>query len=153
MIGIPFRRAIGVGSALGAAILLAACAQTSSPPQQVRTDNPSVTYKYLGDQELISANQKAVTYCNQFNAVPTTKTITETSDGMKQVVFDCVPGSAPTARGTPPSTSYTYTTDQELLLAQRNAELYCREHGSLRAVSSISTDADGSKTLTARCAP
>lgn len=156
MIGTTFRRALGAGLVLGSALFVAACAQQqSSPPQQVRTENPSVTYKYLGDQELISANQKAVAYCNQFQAVPSTQMISETSDGMKQVVFDCVP-STPAMQPSAtymPGTTYTYRTDQELLTAQRNADLYCLNQANQRAVSSVVSNADGSKTLTSRCVP
>lgn len=155
MIGTTFKRAFGVGLALGSALFVAACAQQTSPPQQVRTENPSVTYKYLGDQELISANQKAVQYCAPFQAVPTTRMISETSDGMKQVIFDCVP-STPALQPAAtymPGTSYTYRTDQELLSAQRNADLYCLNQGNQRAVSTVVANADGSKTLTSRCVP
>lgn len=141
---------------LGTTLLVAACAQQSSPPQQVRTDNPSVTYKYLGDQELISANQKAVVYCNQFNAVPSTKMISETSDGLKQVVFDCAPTTTPGLMPAPtysPTTSFNYRSDQELLTGARNAEIYCMNQGNQRAVSTVTTNMDGTKTLSSRCVP
>lgn len=141
---------------LGTTLLVAACGTQSSPPQQVRTDNPSVTYKYLGDQELISANQKAVVYCNQFHSVPSTKVISETSDGLKQVVFDCVPTTTPGLMPAPtysPTTSYTYRTDQELLTGSRNAEIYCMNQGNQRAVSTVMTNPDGTKTLSSRCVP
>ena len=150
------RHAARAAIVLGSTLLVAACAQQSSPPQQVRTDNPSVTYKYLGDQELISANQKAVVYCNQFQAVPSTKMISETSDGLKQVVFDCVPTSTPgmtPTSGYTPGTSFTYRTDQELLSGSRNAELYCMNNGNQRAVSTVVANADGTKTLSSRCVP
>lgn len=155
MIGTTFRRALGAGLVLGSALLVAACAQQTSPPQQVRTENPSVTYKYRGDQELISANQKAVAYCTQFQGVPSTKMISETSDGMKQVVFDCVPSTPalqPSA-GYVPGTTYTFRTDQELLTAQRNADLYCLNNNNQRSVSSVVANPDGSKTLSSRCVP
>ncbi len=150
------RHAARAAIVLGTTLLAAACAQQSSPPQQVRTDNPSVTYKYLGDQELISANQKAVVYCNQFQSVPSTKVISETSDGLKQVVFDCVPTTTPGLMPAPsysPATSYTYRTDQELLAGSRNAEIYCMNQGNQRAVSTVMTNPDGSKTLSSRCVP
>lgn len=155
MIGTTFTRAAGVALVLGSALFVTACAQQSSPPQQVRTENPSVTYTYLGDQELISANQKATLYCTQFQAVPSTKMISETADGKKQVVFDCVP-STPALQPSAsymPGTSHTVRTDQELLSAQRNADLYCLNQGNQRAVSTVAANADGSKTLSSRCVP
>lgn len=150
------RSAARTAIVLGSTLLVAACAQPSQPAQQVRTDNPSVTYKYLGDQELISANQKAVVYCNQFKSVPSTKTISETSDGLKQVVFDCVPTSTPGMTPAPtysPDTSFTYRNDQELLTGSRNAEIYCMKNGNQRAVSTVVTNSDGTKTLSSRCVP
>lgn len=150
------RQAVRAGLVVGAVSLLAACAQQTAPPQQVRTENPSVTYRYLGDQELVNANQKAVVYCSQFQAAPSTRQISETPDGLKQVVFDCLPTTAPGMQPSSryiPGTTYTYRTDQELLTASRNAELYCQNHGNQRAVTSIVTNTDGTKTLSARCQP
>ena len=46
---------------------VASCAPSNSL-QQVKTSNPSVTYEYRGDQELLQAQQNAVTFCNQYQS-------------------------------------------------------------------------------------
>jgi hypothetical protein len=43
--------------ALPAVMLLSACVTPSSPPAQVGASNPTVTYVYRGDDELIKAYQ------------------------------------------------------------------------------------------------
>jgi hypothetical protein len=48
---------------------VASCAPSHSL-QQVKTSNPSVTYEYRGDQELLQAQQNAVTFCNQYGSAP-----------------------------------------------------------------------------------
>src|SRR5262249_12008833 len=116
--------------------------------------NPTVTYKYRGDQELLQANQNAVTYCNQYRSVPQTMDISNDSDGSKVVRFDCVPSTAVVPVTTfNPNLAYNYTTDQDLLSASRNAQIYCLNNGNQRATTTAVTNADGTKTVTFQCAP
>ena len=53
-------------------LIVTSCAPQYSSPQQVQASNPTVTYKYHNDQELIEVNQTAVTFCNQYRAAPAT---------------------------------------------------------------------------------
>jgi hypothetical protein len=128
-----------------------------APPhslQQVRTTNPSVTYTYSGDEELLQAQQNAVTFCRQYNSTPAPARITRSSSGGNNVVFECSPNLpiAPLPQQTlGPNLTYTYRTDQELLEASRNAEAYCANHGSQRVISNITANADGSKTVIFQC--
>ncbi len=60
--------------------------------QQVKTSNPSVTYEYRGDQELLQAQQNAVTFCNQYGSAPRPARFTTGSNGQSNnVVFECDP--------------------------------------------------------------
>jgi hypothetical protein len=82
---------LNVGAAVVlAGLLAAACTPIYSAPEQVETQNPSVTYKYNTDQELVQANQNASTYCNRYQSVPRTTNFSSDPDGSKVVVFDCV---------------------------------------------------------------
>lgn len=135
-------------------LMVASCAPMYSSPQQVKASNPSVTYKYRGDQELVQANQNATTFCNRYQSVPRTASFANDPDGSKVVVFECVqtPSAAP-----PPQFSsnltYNYRTDQELLDASRNAQIYCMNNGSQQVLSNIVTNANGTKTVTFQCSP
>ena len=140
---------------IAAGFLLTACAPVNSPPQQVQAQNPTVTYKYRGDQELLQANQSAMTYCSQYRAVARTTNISSDSNGSKTVVFDCMPTTSETVSTVQPlnnNLGYTYHSDQELLDASRNADIYCANNGSGRAVATVVTNLDGSKTVTFQCA-
>lgn len=154
-----FRKAaIGTTAAL-AALMLASCAITprSSSPQQVAESNPTVTYKYRNDDELIQANQRAVTFCNQHQALPQARSESFSIDenGNKFVVFECLPGSSVIAatplRRSDSEISYNVRTDQELLNASRDAQVYCLNIGSPEMDSHIVTHSDNSKTVTFRC--
>lgn len=143
-----------------AAGTLAACAG-SPGPRQVRAENPSITYTYRTDQDLVQASQNAANYCAQYQSVQRTSRITNNADGTNTVIFDCVKMattvSAP-AVVTPvpvpatPGMTYTYRTDQELLDASRNAESYCMRYGT-PMTSSIMTNPNGTKTVTFQCGP
>jgi hypothetical protein len=161
MISYPNRlrqAAIGTSVAL-AALMLASCVTSprSSSPEQVAQSNPTVTYKYRNDDELIQANQRAVLFCNQHQGVPQPRveSFTTDSDGNKLVEFECLPGSsvvAATALRQPNSDlSYNFRTDQDLLNASRDAQVYCLNNGSPQVESTIVTHSDGSKTVTFRC--
>jgi hypothetical protein len=136
-----------------AMLLATACVPQNVPPQEVQARNPSVTYKYRGDQELLQANQNAVTYCSQYQSTPRTVSIDDTGDGQKVVVFQCVAmgPAVPSAPPYNPNLAYNYNTDQGLIDASRNADNYCMANGSQRAVSTIVTNTNGSRTVTFQC--
>jgi hypothetical protein len=141
---------------IAAGFLLTACVPQNEPPQQVQAANPTVTYKYRGDQELLQANQSAMTYCSQYRSIARTTNISSDSNGSKTVQFDCVPNTATsetvsTLQPLSSNPGYTYHTDQELLDASRNADIYCANNGSQRAVGTVVTNIDGSKTVTFQC--
>ncbi len=141
-------------------LALAACAQPYSEPQQVQVSNPSVTYKYRTDQELVQANDRAAAYCSTYQSTHRTATFGTDPDGSKRVVFDCVKSAAVAAPPTvavapsmPPNQTYTYFTDQELLDASRSAQNYCMSRGSSQVSSTITTNPNGSRTATFQCVP
>ena len=150
-----FRRSLKWGAAtMLTASLAASCAPHYSSPEQVQANNPSVTYKYSGDQELVQANQNAATFCNRYQSVPRTANFANDPDGGKVVVFECVQTSA--AIPPPqfnPNLAYNYRTDQELLDSSRNAQIYCVNNGSPQVISNIVTNANGTKTVTFQCSP
>jgi hypothetical protein len=135
-----------------AALLVASCSLPGSP-KQVDSANPSVTYKYSNDDQLIEANQRAITYCNQFESFPRSQSFTKAADGSNIVIFECVNSTLATASTNQPNSGliYNYRTDQELLDASRNAQVYCVNHGSPEMDSTIVANSNGSKTVTFRC--
>ena len=150
-----FRQFRGVSIALLAAGSLAACTTTTpSSPQAVQATNPSVTYNYRTDQELVTANNNAMTFCNQYSTAPRTYNITNNSDGTKTVVFECVRTTAAPAPAPVPNPNvltYSYRTDQELVAASQTASTYCMQNGSLPMTSRVTTNADGSRTVAFQC--
>jgi hypothetical protein len=142
--------------ALFATCLLAGCASPDSPPQQVQSSNPNVTYRYRGDNELLQADQKANAYCSQYHSIAQTANIKTESDGSKTVVFDCVASATTVVPATQPlgsNMAYSYTTDQDLLVASQNAQTYCQANGSQRAVTTTVMNTDGTKSLSFQCVP
>ena len=139
-----------------ATVAIASCAPSHSL-QQVKTSNPSVTYEYRGDQELLQAQQNAVTFCNQYQSAPRPARFTSgPNDGSNNVVFECdpnLPTAAPPQQASGPNLTYSYRTDQDLLDASWSAQTYCMNNGSQRAVSDIRTNTDGSRTVTFQCTP
>ena len=152
------RRSFTLGAAAIATGLLAGCAAPSTGPRQVRADNPSVTYNYRTDQELLQASQSAAAYCAQYQSVERTSRIVSNSNGTNTAVFDCL--KTPTTTVTPvaapvpvqPAMTYTYRTDQELLDASRNAEAYCMRYAT-PMTSTIVSNPNGTKTVTFQCGP
>jgi hypothetical protein len=147
-----FRRFRGLNVALLAAGVAASCGPLPSSQQPVQSSNPSVTYSYRTDQELLQANQNATTYCGQYQTAPRTGTLTNNPDGSKTVVFECVRTAAPPAPPPAnPNLSHTYRTDQELVQASQTAGAYCLKYGSQPMTSRMVTNSDGTKTVTFQC--
>ena len=142
-----------VTTAAIAALMTASCVSTRSSPQQVEVSNPTVTYKYRNDDQLIEANQRAMTYCDQYQSFPQTQNIGRDSDGSNIVVFECVARSAFPApqRQLNSDLTYNYRTDQQLLDLSRDAQIYCLNSGQPEMDSNIVVNSDGSKTVTFRC--
>jgi hypothetical protein len=140
-------------AAVLAGLLLSSCVPQYSSPQQVQASNPSVTYTYRSDQDLVQTNQTAATFCSRYQSVPRAANFTNNPDGSKAVIFECVPTIAPVAPSPQfnPNVAYNYRTDQELLDASRNAQIYCMNNGSPQTISNIVTNSDGSKTVTFQC--
>jgi hypothetical protein len=139
--------------ALFAAGALTSCATFPSSQQPVQSSNPSVTYNYRTDQELLRANQNATAYCSPYQTVPRTVSMTNNPDGSKAVLFECVRTTLPAPVPTLPSQSYSYRTDQELVQASQTASASCPKYSSQPMTSSIVTNSDGTKTVTFQCGP
>ena len=138
-------------AAVLAGLIVASCGPEFSSPEEVQTSNPSVTYKYRNDQELVQANQSAAIFCNRYQSIPRTVNFATDPDGSRLVIFECVPPSGAPPLQYNPNLTYNYRTDQELLDASWNAQTYCRNSGSQQVISNIVTNSDGSKTITFRC--
>jgi hypothetical protein len=147
-----------------AAVALASSCAASHSPQQVRAQNPSVTYTYSGDEELLRAAQNAGTFCSQYNSTPGPARIVTDTNGVRSAIFECGPRTtvpvvvaqptAPAVVAQPavvPNLSYSYRTDEELLSAARTAQTYCTNSNSLAVVSTITPNTDGSKTVAFQC--
>jgi hypothetical protein len=141
-----------------AAMAVASCTSSSSPSshslQQVEASNPTVTYEYAGDEELLEAQQEAVAFCSQYRSTARPARITSGSEGRADnVVFECDPNlpvtAPPEVRGS--DLAYSYQNDQELLAAWRNAQTYCTDSGRQQAVPNIRTNSDGSRTVVFQC--
>jgi hypothetical protein len=146
-----FRRVNVWTVALLAAGAVASCGPLPSSQQPVQSSNPSVTYNYRTDEELLQANRNATAYCSQYQTAPRTASITNNPDGSKAVVFECVRTTLPAPPPPPPSLSYTYRTDQELVQASQTASAYCAKYGSQPMTSTMATNPDGSRTVTFQC--
>lgn len=155
-------RAAGAFAAIAAAgLTVAACTGPAAAPTQVQANNPSVTYTYRSDQDLIQANRAAATHCARYSAVPQTTRFIGEPSGERSVVFECVP-AAPVVAVAPvavqpavPATalSFTYTQDQELLQGTRSAQLQCANAGMQPTLTGIVTNVNGTKTATYQCVP
>jgi PBP1b-binding outer membrane lipoprotein LpoB len=134
-------------------LFLASCAQPTSSPEQVQSSNPSVTYNYHNDQELLQVDHSATTYCTQYRSLPQAINFKPDPTGGNDVVFQCVPATTiDTSQGpVNPNLTYTYENDTQLLTASRNAQSYCMTNGSSQVSSNITTNMDGTKTVTFQC--
>lgn len=146
-----FRRVNVWTVALLVAGAVASCGPLPSSQQPVQSSNPSVTYNYRTDEELLQANRNATVYCSQYQTAPRTASITNNPNGSKAVVFECVRTTLPAPPPPPPSLSYTYRTDQELVQASQTAGAYCAKYGSQPMTSTMATNPDGSRTVTFQC--
>jgi hypothetical protein len=135
--------------ATAATLMLAGC-HARHEPREVAAANPTVTYHYRGDQELLQANEKAETYCAQYKSVPRTVHVSRSDDG-RSVEFECVPTTSMTTVETyNPNTPYPYHSDEELLTTSRGAQRYCTAHGG-QATETITTAPDGTHSVTYSC--
>jgi hypothetical protein len=146
-----FRRVRELSIALLVAGAVASCGPLPSSQQPVQSSNPSVTYNYRTDEDLLQANQNATTYCGQYQTAPRTATLTSNADGSKTVGFECVRGALPAPAPVNPNLTYTYRTDQELVQASQNAGAYCQKYGSQPMTSRMVTNSDGTRTVTFQC--
>ncbi len=135
------------------ALLVASCAQPSSSPEQVQSSNPSVTYNYHNDQELLQVDHSATTYCTQYRSLPQAVNFKPDPNGGNDVAFQCVPATTTENSQEPvnPNLTYTYESDTDLLTASRNAQTYCMNNGSSQVSSNITSNTDGTKTVTFQC--
>jgi hypothetical protein len=119
--------------------------------------NPTVTYEYRNDGELIQANQRAVTFCQERQALPQAEKFSRDADGRDIVVFECVPASSLAStipmHQTGSDQRYDFRTDQDLLDVSRDAQVYCLKYGAPEMDSNIVVNSNGSKTVTFRCRP
>jgi hypothetical protein len=142
-------------AAVLATVAVAACTSSSHSLQQVRASNPSVTYEYAGDEELLEAQQNAAAFCGQYQAAALPARLTPgSSGGSNHVVFECdpnLPAAAPPQEVVGSDLTYDYRSDQELLDASRSAHAYCTDNGWQQAAPSIRTNTDGSRTVLFHC--
>jgi hypothetical protein len=136
-----------------AVVMMASCAATrSSSPKQIATSNPTVTYQYRSDDELIQANRRAIAFCEPHQSLPQAQSFSTDSEGRRVVVFECVRTQTNAAVALSDSDlRYNYRTDQELLKVSRNSQVHCVNSGKPEMDSNIVVNADGSKTVTFHC--
>lgn len=152
---LQLRKAIIGTTAALAAVMMSSCVSTRpSSLRRVASTNPTVTYQYRSDDELIQANQRAITYCQQTQSMPQAQSFSNDPDGRHVVVFECVPQLQRTqTKNADVPLRYDYRTDAELLDASRNAQVYCSRIGKPQMQSNIMVNSDGSKTVTFDCSP
>lgn len=145
-------RQLGFAVAVSAAAVLAtSCAAPHSAPKQVQASNPTVTYKYRNDDELVQTNQLASTFCERYQSIPHAVRFTTDADHQNVVVYECATTAGPSPSTFNPKLTYTYRTDQELLNGSQNAQSYCLKNGSSRVDSNIVRNGDGTRTVTFKC--
>ena len=122
-----------------------------SSPKQIEASNPTVTYKYHNDDELIQTNQLAATFCDRYQSAPQPVNFTADAAGDRVVVFECVATSMPGRSYSNSDLTYTYRTDKELMDVSRNARAYCMNSGASQVVSNVVSNGNGTKTVTFQC--
>jgi hypothetical protein len=86
-----FLKANAQTAILLAGLAVTACAPRYSAPVQVAASNPTVTYQYRNDGDLLQANQNAVGFCGQYQASPRQLRFGEGPNG-RIVEFECIQG-------------------------------------------------------------
>jgi hypothetical protein len=142
--------AICAATALAAA-LVASCSSHEFAPTQIQASNPTVTYKYHNDDELVQTNQLASEFCSHYQSMPRAERFTKDSDHDNVVVYECVATSRSNMPNFNPDLTYTYRTDQEILDGSQNAQAYCVNKGSSQVASHIERNNDGTRTVTFQC--
>ena len=133
-------------------VMMTSCASTRSSPKQVATSNPTVTYQYRNDDDLVQANQRAIKFCEPYQSLPQAKSCSTDTEGRKVVVFECIQSLQASRIDTSDSAlRYNYRTDQQLLDLSRDAQLHCLNLGQPEMTSNIVVNADGSRTVTFQC--
>jgi hypothetical protein len=112
---------------------------------------------YGDDQGLLDATRKAETYCAQYGAWPTATGSDSRSDG-RHITFSC---SQPHVSAPPPSTvvlstapapvNYPYRDDTGLIDAVNQAQRYCMGFNANARSTRVTTNADGSRTVSFEC--
>jgi hypothetical protein len=143
---------LGIGAATALAAVLAASCASYNSPKQIEASNPTVSYKYHNDDELVQTNDLASAFCSKYQAVPRSMSFSR-DGGDDVVVYECVSTSRSGGYHSDfnPNLSYTYRTDQELLNGSQNAQAYCLNNGSSRVVSNIVRNGNGTRTVTFQC--
>ncbi len=138
---------------LPAFILASGCTVVSSPPEQVGASNPTVTYAYYGDDQLINANQRAIGFCDPYQGTPHAISITDTGNGGKSATFECLKSALPMEVLIPTQSylSASYQTDQEFLDESRNARLYCLNSGMRGLVTNVTPNPGGGNSVAFQC--
>lgn len=146
------RASMRAAAATVLAVGLGACV-APMPPQQTDATEPKVAYSYATDRDLIEATRKAEAYCAKYAMWPRHSGIAQNPDGSKNVRFVCdrPVAAVPPPRPVPPSVSYSYRTDLELVDASRSAQTYCQQFGANARSGHITQGADGTKTVAFDC--
>jgi hypothetical protein len=142
---------LAAGTVLAALLGTACVPYEHSSPKQIEASNPTVTYKYHNDEELIQTNQLAATFCDRYQSAPQPVSFTTDTSGERVVIFECVGTPMPSRQYSNSDLTYTYRTDQELMDISRSAHNYCGNSGSSQVVSNIVSNSDGTKTVTFQC--
>ncbi|MEX1306316.1 MAG: hypothetical protein WEA84_14265 [Rhodovibrionaceae bacterium] len=149
-----FHRMAFLGLTAGLGFAVASCAPSHSL-KQVDTRNPTVTYEYRGDSELLQAQSRAAEFCRQYGKGADSGRISSGSGyGVQLVSFECdseLAGNLASGESAESNLTYSYRTDQDLLNASQQAGAYCIERNSDLAVSDLRNNSDGSKTIVFRC--
>jgi hypothetical protein len=154
-----FIRTTAITLASIAVVGLAGC-EIDSTPKQVHATNPTVSYRYHDDRDLVQANEQAQAYCSRYQSVPTQARFQTDANGDRVVVFDCVAaatvaapvGVAPYPAAYPRSDmTYTYRSDEEFMANSRTAQSYCASNGMTLDTQTIVENHDGTKTVTFQC--
>jgi len=94
-----FLKATASAAVLLAGLAVTACAPVHTAPVAVAASNPTITYVYHNDAELLQANDQAAGYCAQYQSGPHLVRYDQGPDG-RIAVFECVQGPVgPVATG------------------------------------------------------